>query len=435
MAQVRLITLNPGHFHAALIQKEMYPEVSPRVAVYAPLGADLIEHLNRIARFNARNESPTSWELDIHTGADSVDRMLRDKPGDVVVMSGRNREKIDAIRRSVEGGLNVLADKPWIISSSGLPVLDRTLDEAAARGLIAYDIMTERFEVTSILLKALVHDPEVFGEIEPGTEDQPGVYMESVHHIMKLVAGRPNPRPAWFFDIREQGEGISDVGTHLVDLTQWTLFPERAPDYRSEISIDGGQRWPTLISKAQFQQVTGESGFPPYLANAVSGECLEYFCNNQIRYTVRGVHVTLETIWNWEAPAGAGDTHLAIFRGSRARVEIRQGERENYRPELYVVANSGTAKAGVAGAIGNRLAALAGEWPGVACEDEGESFHIRIPDSYRVGHEAHFGQVTRRFFKYLSDPASLPAWEKAAMLAKYFVSTRGVEASATRTTR
>ncbi len=38
---VRLSTLDPGHFHAALIQKEMYPGVSDVVHVFAPVGADL----------------------------------------------------------------------------------------------------------------------------------------------------------------------------------------------------------------------------------------------------------------------------------------------------------------------------------------------------------------------------------------------------------
>ena len=28
MADVRFVTLDPGHFHAALVQKEMYPGVS-----------------------------------------------------------------------------------------------------------------------------------------------------------------------------------------------------------------------------------------------------------------------------------------------------------------------------------------------------------------------------------------------------------------------
>src|SRR5262245_54399175 len=68
MSDVKIITLDPGHFHAALVQKEMYPGVSPVVNIYAPLGFDLTEHLNRIARFNLRKESPTKWQLEIHTG-------------------------------------------------------------------------------------------------------------------------------------------------------------------------------------------------------------------------------------------------------------------------------------------------------------------------------------------------------------------------------
>src|SRR5439155_1763001 len=112
---VKLITLDPGHFHAGLIQKEMYPEVSARVAVYAPLGPDLVEHLKRVARFNARAENPTAWELDVHATPNFFERMLADKPGNVVVLSGRNRRKIDYIQAAIEAGLHVLADKPWII--------------------------------------------------------------------------------------------------------------------------------------------------------------------------------------------------------------------------------------------------------------------------------------------------------------------------------
>jgi len=106
------MTLDPGHFHAGLVQKEMYPGASRTVHVYAPLGTDLTEHLNRIAAFNTRKENPTSWELEVHACTDFLERMLREKPGNVVVLSGRNRTKIDRIKASVESGLNVLSDKP-----------------------------------------------------------------------------------------------------------------------------------------------------------------------------------------------------------------------------------------------------------------------------------------------------------------------------------
>ena len=52
-----------------------------------------------------------------------------------------------------------------------------------------------------------------------------------------------------------------------------------------------------------------------------------------------------------------------------------------------------------------------------------------IPGPYRVGHEAHFAQVTNQFFEYLKHPEQLPAWENPNMLAKYFVTTKGVELS------
>src|SRR5579885_3523247 len=135
--QFRLITLDPGHFHAALVQKEMYAGVARRTTVYAPLGTDLTAHLNRIARFNLRKENPTSWEVDVHASPDFLERMISERPGNIVVLSGRNRVKIRYIRAALEAGLHVLADKPWIIRPEDLPALEESLALAERRSLIA----------------------------------------------------------------------------------------------------------------------------------------------------------------------------------------------------------------------------------------------------------------------------------------------------------
>src|SRR5262249_113588 len=163
-------------------------------------------------------------------------------PGNVAILSGRNRGKIDRILGSVRADLHVLADKPWILKSTELPTLGTALEEADRRGVVAYDIMTERFEVTNSLHPALVNHPATFGTIVPGTVEEPGVYMESVHYLKKVVAGAPNIRPAWFFDTAEQGEGLNDVGTHLVDLVHWTLFPDQPIDYKADIRVLSAQR-------------------------------------------------------------------------------------------------------------------------------------------------------------------------------------------------
>jgi hypothetical protein len=105
----RLITLDPGHFHAALVQKFMYPDVNPLVHVYASGNDDLAEHLKRIERFNSRTNNPTHWQEKVYTGSDFMEKMLTEKAGNVVVISGNNTRKTEYILRSVQAGLNVLA--------------------------------------------------------------------------------------------------------------------------------------------------------------------------------------------------------------------------------------------------------------------------------------------------------------------------------------
>jgi len=425
--EVKIMTLDPGHFHAGLVQKEMYPGVSPRVHVYAPLGFDLYEHLKRIANFNNRKDSPTRWEMEIHAGGDPLARMLAERPGNVVTMAGRNQGKIDRIKASVEGGLNVLVDKPWIINAADFPKLEATFKAAESKKLIAYDIMTERSEITTILQKELIHAPEIFGQMQKGSESDPAVYIESIHHILKVVAGAPNIRPAWFFDVKQQGEGVADVGTHLVDLVQWMLFPEQVIDYKKDVNVISGKRWPTVMTLPEFSRVTNEKAFPDYLATSVKDGKLDYYCNGAMTYALRGIHAKLDVIWNYEAPAGGGDTHVAIFKGTKSSIEIRQGKEENWKPELYVVPNNASSKAEILAALKTKVAALQSKYAGVGVEERGNRLLVTIPDKFRDGHEAHFAEVMRRFLGYLRDPKTLPAWENPNMLAKYYTTTKGLE--------
>lgn len=417
---IRIMTYDPGHFHAALLMKEMTPGVSSETYVYAPLGPDLTAHLNRVARFNARSERPTSWNLRIWAGEKPFERMLAEKPGNVVVFSGRNLGKIDRIGAAIRAGLHVLADKPWLIEAHEFPKLAGILDEADKRKVIGYDAMTERFEIAYIVQKELVRDRDILGTCK-------GVFMESVHYLLKTVAGVVNQRPPWFFDYRQQGEGLTDVGTHLVDMVQWTLASGETIDYRKDIRVTSGKRWPTVISKVNFQRITGEPDFPAYLTSDIRNGELHYYCNNSVEYTLKGIPVRLDVKWDFEPGPGQSDTRVAIYSGSLADVEFRQGKEEKYVPELYVVPKLPENRGKIAAALRKRVEAMQKEWPGVAFKESGPRFHVTLPDKYRVGHEAHFALLTERFFQYLRQPASLPPWEKPFMLAKYFVTTQGVE--------
>ena len=59
---IQFITLDPGHFHAALVQNKTYDNVEKVVNVYAPAGQDLQDHLKRIESYNSRAKNPTNWK-------------------------------------------------------------------------------------------------------------------------------------------------------------------------------------------------------------------------------------------------------------------------------------------------------------------------------------------------------------------------------------
>ena len=396
---VRLMTVDPGHFHAGLVQRIMYNQVDPEVHVYAPEGPDYIKHLDRIKGFNTRAVDPTAWNEIVYTGDDFFEKMLEDKPGNVVVLSGNNKKKAEYITRSVGAGLNVYADKPMIIIPEDFPRLEEAFRVAAEKGVLIYDIMTERFEVTTILQKLLSLNEAVFGKLTAGTHDDPAVTKISVHNYLKMVAGAPNIRPGWFFDVEQQGEGIVDVTTHLVDLVQWECFPEQILS-PADVNVASARRWPTVISKEEFKAVTNLEEFPDYLQKDIKDGKLNVFANGEIVYQIKGIWAKVSVTWDYQPPAGGGDTHFSLMRGTLCDLVIKQGKEENFKPTLYVENIKGSSVNDFTVKLKEALATL--PYDSLTVEPSGKSaLKINIPAKYRVTHEEHFGQVTEKFLEYL----------------------------------
>jgi predicted dehydrogenase len=428
--KVRLMTLDPGHFHAALVQKFMYDDVDPVVYVYGPEGPDIADHLGRIEGFNARTDKPTAWKEEVYRGSDFLERLLSDKPGNVAVISGNNARKASYILACVSAGLNVLADKPMAITPQDFDALKQAFRMAAKNKVLLYDIMTERYEITTILQRELSRVPEVFGALDAGTPERPAVTKESVHHFFKFVSGKPLKRPPWFFDVAQQGEGIVDVTTHLVDLIQWECFPEQILDGARDVKVLSARRWPTSITPAQFKQATQMDRFPDYLAKDVDAEGnLKVFANGEFTYTLKGIHAKVSVAWNFEAPEGAGDTHFSMMRGTKANLVIRQGAEQKYKPKLYVEKVGERPDADMEKALATAVEKLQAAYPGIAVKPAAAGgWEIAIPESYSVGHEAHFAQVTGKYLGYLRD-GKLPDWEVPDMIAKYYTIMKAYELS------
>lgn len=422
--QVKLITIDPGHFHAALVQKIMYGQVSHDVYVYAPEGPDYRQHLDRIKSYNERTVNPTEWNEIIYTGSDFFEKMISEKAGNVVVLSGNNRKKAEYISKSVNAGLNVLADKPMIIRPEDFSVLEAAFSSAGEKGVLLYDIMTERFEITSILQKLLSQNTEVFGTLMNGSKDNPAVTKESVHHFSKIVSGSPLQRPAWFFDVEQQGEGIVDVTTHLVDLVQWECFPGQILN-PSDITIIKAKRWPTLISKAEFKEVTGYEDFPDYLRKDIKDGYLNVFSNGEIIYRIKGIFAKVSVEWKYQAPKGGGDTHYSVMHGTNCDLVIKQGAGEKFLPTLYVENIKGESVGDFTRKLKEAVKTL--PYDSVMVESvNSKSLKLVIPAKYRVTHEEHFGQVTSKFLEYLQN-GKLPEWEVPGMITKYYTTTSALK--------
>lgn len=138
---VHLITLVPGHFHAALLQKSMYGQIDSTVYVFAPDGPEVKSYLALIDQYNTRADDPTGWKEKVYTGPDYLEKMLKEKPGNVVVIAGSNQGKTNYIKKAVDAGLNVLADKPMAITKAGFDKLQEAFADAKKNEVFLYDIM------------------------------------------------------------------------------------------------------------------------------------------------------------------------------------------------------------------------------------------------------------------------------------------------------
>lgn len=419
-----LIVVEPGHFHAALVQKSMYADVDSVVHVYASEGPDVKAYLDKVEKYNTRPEDPTSWKEEVYIGPDFLEKMLSEKKGNVVVLAGNNQKKTDYIKKSVDAGLNVLADKPMAIDAAGFDKLKEAFTSAEKNNVLLYDIMTERYEITNTLQRELAALPAIFGELQKGTPENPAVMKESVHHYFKYISGEPLVRPTWFFDVAQQGEGMVDVTTHLVDLVQWSCFPNAVVDYQKDVKLLATKRTATQLTPSQFKLVTKSDKYPDFLSKDVKDSTLSVYSNGEINYTLKGVHAKVSVLWNFQAPEGTGDTHYSIMKGSKANLIVRQGKDQKYKPVLYIE----TIEKGKAyeDAVAAAFKSVQDKFPGIELKKIAAGWEVTIPAKYDTGHESHFAQVANKYMEYLK-AGKLPEWEVPNMIAKYWLTTSALK--------
>ena len=414
---IKLIVLDPGHGHATYMQGRMYEGLDPEVHVYAPAGPDVETYLQSINGMNSRSSNPTKWKMVVYTGSDYLEKMLAEKKGNAVIISGNNSKKAEYMRRSIEAGMHVLADKPMAVTPEDFAKLKKSFKLAHENKVLIFDPMDLRYDISNILQRELAAMPELFGKLKNGSREDPSLIQENLHHFLKFSGSEPARRPAWFFDIEQQGHGITDVSTHLVDMSQWAGFPEVILNYKKDIKILSAREWPTDLTPSEFKRVT-RVDYPEYLKKYVKDSILSVLANGEINYTIKRVHAKVTVKWNYREPAGSSDTHYALMRGTRADLELRQGPEEKYRATLYIRAAPGIAEAEFSVVIEKVKAAFQQKYPGFDLIRKGNEW-VLVPGSFSRSNSAEMA------IRYIMNN-EMPAWEIPNMMAKYYTTTGAI---------
>lgn len=374
--KVRITVVNPGHFHAAMVLREDLPGVDKTVSVCSPRGEGIDSWTASVQRFNSRENSPTHWTVE------EVNPLPKaSSPREVAVLAGDNSFKAKAILHCVELGYNVLSDKPMALDSADMATLSEAYRLASRKGLVILDLMTERHDEVNIATRRALANRTLCG----GSPENPGIVMESIHHFYKEVDGVPLRRPAWYYDVRRQGEGIADVTTHLIDLVMWQCFPDEAID-SGEVEVVSASHFPTEITVEQFSASTGAKAFPSFLADRVEDGSLHVYSNGTVLLRIRDLYVKIYVRWDF---AGGPDTFSAVYNCENGQVRVLQDSSTGYTRKLL---------------------------------DCGQDITPQIT----LTHEDHFSLVMNDFLRYVRG-AKMPAWEAPNTLAKYSLTTSAVQ--------
>ena len=417
MPPYRLAFYQPGHFHAALTLRDANPRVANDIHVYADAGPERDAFTDLVTSFSERSERPTGWTLHLHEGPDLPTRLIADGLADAVVLAGRNHTKLETIDRFTQAGLPVLADKPWLTDSRQLTFLNRV----TAGPTLAMDIMTIRHSAIARLCRQIVDAPALFGGFDASAD--PAIDIGSVHHLYKMVNGRPLRRPPWYYDIDIQGDGMVDVHSHMVEQAQWWTLGDAVVDVDRDVVLDGARRWSTPAPPDLFRDSTGLDAYPESLRPAVRDGVLHYACNGEICYHLRGVRVRQTTEWGAREPQGGGDLHSVALRGRHATAVVRQGPETDYRAELHFQPVAGIEiEAALRDAIGQWQAGF----PGLSATPSDLGFRLVIPPALDHGHESHFPLVLDAFLDHLGQ-SSWPEALRARLRLRYTLLARARE--------
>lgn len=454
----KLIALAPADDQIALVQYHMDSIFDRTVHVFASEGAYLDSYLASIERFNTRPDSATSWNEVVESEGNPLELLLAKQPGNIVLLSGRTATAAQYLFPCTEAGLNTLTSAPLAANTADFNKLRQATELADKQETLIGELTPERYEIASMLQRALARTPEFYGIQLCGSADEPSVRSENVLPLLPIQpkndAASSDSFPAdtydsWSYPFDTLGMRYAFLlaAAPQIDLIQLALLGRERINYERQIRFISAQRTPIAISKQEYLKATATSTLPAALTSQLTGDTLRLPGNGQLTYILNGVHTALNIRYYLPAVSGnalaSAKTNSAIepsttvsagipttvslpyrkltLRGEKAILTLVE-EPTNY-PQLYVEPTQGIDSAQFNRSLQAALTQLGELAQGVTLTPIGNGYRIEIPDSARITFPARVTQSSLQYIDYMIQ-GFIPYWETDHLLAKYYTLIR-----------
>ena len=295
-----MIALAPADDQIALVQYRMDSIFDRTVHVFASEGAYLDSYLASIERFNTRPDSATSWNEVVESEGNPLELLLAKQPGNIVLLSGRTATAAQYLFPCTEAGLNTLTSAPLAANTADFNKLRQATELADKQETLIGELTPERYEIASMLQRALARTPEFYGIQLCGSADEPSVRSENVLPLLPIQS-KSNAAPSadtydsWSYPFDTLGMRYAFLlaAAPQIDLIQLALLGRERINYERQIRFISAQRTPIAISKQEYLKATATSSLPAELTSQLTGDTLRLPGNGQLAYILNGVHTAL----------------------------------------------------------------------------------------------------------------------------------------------
>lgn len=462
--EAKLIVLAPADEQIALVQYRMDSIYDRTVHVFATEGTYLDAYLSRIEQFNSRTDSATSWNEVVESEGDLLERLLAKRPGNIVLLSGRTATTGQYLFPCIEAGLNTLSSAPLAANTADFNKLRQATELTDKQETLIGELTPERYEIASMIQRALARTPEFYGIQLCGSADDPSVRSESVLPLLPpwsenspaSVSSKsdatPDPNTAemvetWCYPSDALGMRYAFLlaAAPRIDLIQLALLGRERINYERQIQFTAARRSSAVLSKQEYLKASGATALPAELEAQLTGDSLRLPGNGELAYVLNGVHTTLSVRYylptreNTSGPqkGDVATTNQTVsagiptpvrlpyrkltLRGEKAILTLVE-EPTDY-PQLYVEPTTGIDSAQFNRSLRAALAQLGELTEGVTLTSVGNGYRVEISEQARTTLPTRITQSSLQYIDYLIQGFT-PYWETDHLLAKYYTLIR-----------